>query len=125
MVATTGRPGRESGVVTLELVVAIGIMVTALMAIAYSYHSERQMLLATYHRAVAVEAVDGEMEVLLAGEWRSWAEGEHDYKLAGDAPAALPAGRCTLTIGGGRVRLEWRPSGPRSGGAVAREARVR
>ena len=73
--------------------------------------------------AVPMELVDGEMEILVAGEWRAFAPGTHDYPLRGAAATNLPPGRCQLTITTNLLRLEWKPDQRRGVGAVVREVR--
>jgi len=79
-------------------------------------------LLVAMARAVAMEIVDGEMEVLAAGEWRAYPAGSHDYQVRAGALTNLPPGRFLLTIQPPKVRLEWRPQAKDNGGAIMREA---
>ena len=58
-----------------DLIVGMAILTVAIMPLAYSFIGERQMLRAEYYRSVAVEIVDGEMEILAAGAWRDFPEG--------------------------------------------------
>ena len=64
---------------------------------------------AHYHRAVALELVDGEMEVLAAGEGERYPDGIHDYRVNADSVTNLPPGRFQLTRAGRHLRLEWIP----------------
>jgi hypothetical protein len=75
-----------------------------------------------YWRAVAMETVDGEMEVLAAGEWRDFDEGTTSYTVHAESAKYLPPGKFTLTVHGPRLRLEWRPDKSRFGAPVVREA---
>jgi hypothetical protein len=109
----------------IELLVAMALLTGALLPLAYSIGSEKRLARATYQRAVAMEIVDGEMEVLIAGEWRSFAAGTHDYQVKARSATNLPPGRFLLTMRADRVRLEWRPSVKDHGGSVMREAVVR
>ncbi|MBM4040345.1 MAG: hypothetical protein FJ290_17700 [Planctomycetes bacterium] len=116
------RPARRRGAILIELTVAIGILTVVLAAFAVACHSDQRALRATYTRAIAIELVDGEMEALLAGEWRAYSEGVHAYKVRGDAAANLPEGRFVLTVTGPKLRLEWLPAASGWGGPVIREA---
>jgi len=60
----------QRGFLMVDLIVGMAILTLAIMPLAYSFVQERQSLRAEYFRAIAVEIVDGEMEVLAAGEWR-------------------------------------------------------
>ena len=58
---------RQRGSLMVELLVALAILTGVLLPLAYSFVSERRLARSAYQRAVAMEIVDGEMEVLLAG----------------------------------------------------------
>ncbi|MDB6108633.1 MAG: hypothetical protein JWR69_383, partial [Pedosphaera sp.] len=74
-----------------------------------------------YQKAAAMELVDGEMEILLAGEWRAFKEGNQPYELHGDSARNLSPGKAVLTITAKRVRLEWRPEKGELASMVVRE----
>ena len=107
-----------------ELVMAMAILVIAMLPLAYSVNSDARLFRATYQRAVAMEIVDGEMEVLVAGEWHAFTPGSHPYPVKAGALTNLPPGEFILTIDTGKVRLEWRPAAKDQGGPVSREAVV-
>lgn len=113
---------RIAGMTLIELAVALGILAVAIVPLGYLLHQERQLARAYYYRAVAMEIVDGEMEILAAGEWRAFPEGSHPYTVRGEAANNLPAGKFVLTLREKRIRLEWLPGQPGCGGKVAREA---
>ena len=69
-----------------------------------------------------MQIVDGEMEVLAAGAWRGFREGEQEYLVTSEAAKTLPKGRFVLQIDGQKVRLEWRTSS-RGGGESTRVVR--
>ena len=122
---TTSRK-RRSGALMTELLVAMAMMVGVLLPLAYSITSEKRLARAAFHRAVAMEIVDGEMEILSAGEWRTFAPGQHEYPIHAIAATNLPPGRFLLTVGTDKVRLEWRPNAKNNGRAVVlREAKVK
>jgi hypothetical protein len=108
----------------IELVVALGILTTAVIPLGAILVHERNLCRAYYYRAVAMEVVDGEMEVLVAGEWRAAQAGSQPYTVRAEAAKNLPPGRFVLTVQEKRLRLEWTPDNPRSGGKVVREAAV-
>lgn len=117
---------RRSGVLMTELLIAMAMMVGVLLPLAYSITSEKRLARTAFHRSVAMELVDGEMEILAAGEWRSFAPGQHEYPIHAVAATNLPPGRFLLTVGPDKVRLEWKPNAKRYGGAVVfREARIK
>ncbi len=112
----------ERGMLMAELIVAMAILVIAILPLGYSFVKETRMLRATYQRAVAMEIVDGEMEVLAAGGWHAFPEGYQDYSLSAAAAANLPPGRFQFTRTGNRLRLEWAATESHGIGKVVREA---
>ena len=115
----------QSAFLMVELLVAMALVVAVLLPFAYSFAAERRIALASYQRAVAMEIVDGEMEILAAGEWRDFPPGSNDYHIHAGAATNLPPGRFTLTVQPGKVRLHWQPALKDHGGAVTREAIVK
>jgi hypothetical protein len=109
----------------MDLVIGMAIFMVAFMPLAFSFMRERQLLHAEYSRAVAVEIVDGEMEILAAGEWRDFPDGQQIYTVHARAAASLPPGRFQLTKTGKHLRLEWKSDKPRGVGMVVREIIVK
>ena len=119
---TAASRRRQRGSLMVELLVALALVVGVLLPFAYSFVSERRLARASYQRAVAMEIVDGEMEALLAGEWRAFPPGTHDYPVHAGAATNLPPGRFILTVQPGKLRLRWQPALKDHGGPVTREA---
>ena len=115
---------RERGALATELLVAGVILVIAVLPLAYSFAHEQKFLRVCYNRAVAMEIVDGEMEVLMAGEWRAFKEGTQEYVPRSAAVTNLPMRTLQLTITGKQLKLEWRPPGRDMGGHVVREVKL-
>jgi len=116
----------RSGVLMTELLIAMAMMVGVLLPLAYSITSEKRLARTAFHRAVAMEIVDGEMEILAAGEWRTLSQGKHEYPIHVAAATNLPPGRFLLTVSTNKVRLEWQPIAKKYGGPVVfREARIK
>jgi len=111
----------QSGFLMVELLAAMALVVGILLPFAYSFTAERRIALASYQHAVAMEIVDGEMEALLAGEWRAYPAGTNDYHVHAGAATNLPPGSFILTIQPGKVRLRWQPALKDHGGPVTRE----
>jgi hypothetical protein len=116
---------RQSGSLMAEMIVAVAILMAVIVPVAYSFDAEKRAARATYNHAIAMEIVDGEMEVLLAGEWRAFTPGTHPYPVQAAALTNLPPGDFVLTLATNRVRLEWKPSMTRRGGSVVREATLK
>jgi len=125
MVTSVENRSRERGLLMTEMVVAMGILVIAVLPLAFSIGYEQKLLRIDYHKVVAMEIVDGEMEVLAAGEWRAFKEGTQPYPVHADAAKNLPPGTFELTITGKHLRLEWQPGEKGEGGRVVREVTVK
>ena len=124
---TPYRPGRHNarGFLMIELIVAISILVLAVFPLALSFLGDQKLSRAYYHRALAMEIVDGEMEALAAGGWRSFSPGAHPYATRAVSATNLPPGQFMLTVKDDRVRLEWVPVRRNTGGGFVREVKVR
>lgn len=119
------RKKKCSGILMAELTVAMAILVVAIVPLGYSLINDARSLRASYQHSVAMEIVDGEMEVLASGEWRSFPEGTHPYTVHADAAANLPSGQFQLTRTGNHLRLEWTPAERHGVGPVVREVTVK
>jgi len=109
------------GFLNVELIVAISILGLVMLPLAYGFVHEAKALKTFYRDAVAMEILDGEMEALAAGEWRTATEGRHEYKPIAAAMTNLPAGQFALTREGKVMRLEWLPA---RGRKMARELKL-
>ncbi len=120
------RPrSRRGGLATIEMLFAMSLLVFTVMPLSYSFYREDQLCRAYYQRAIAMEIVDGEMEALVAGEWRSFKPGQQPYTVRAGAVRNLPVGKFVLTIEEARLRLEWIPEGRDQGGRVMRQASLK
>ncbi len=115
----------ERGALQADLLVAMAILAVAMLPLSAGFFAEQKALRSHYWRAVAMEIVDGEMEILVAGEWRALPEGMQPYPVKADASRNLPPGKFTFTRTGKTLRLEWTPEKGGSGGNVVREAVAR
>lgn len=107
---------------TTELLVAIAFLCAAVIPLGYSFAKERQYLRTCYHRAVAMEIVDGEMELLIAGEWHNYGNGIHEITPTAQAAKNLPPGSFRLKVDGKNLLLEWQATSRSSGVHIIREA---
>jgi hypothetical protein len=111
----------ERGMAMVEMLVAMGILIFVMIPISLSFIGERREFGVYYHRAIALEVVDGEMEILRAGEWRAFKEGTQSYNVQSSAVTNLPPGRFVLTRQDRHLRLQWLPAAKNQGGIVTRE----
>src|SRR5262245_5983576 len=62
------RSRTEQGALATECVIAMSILAVVMLPLAFSFLQETKLLRVYYHRAIALEIIDGEMEKLAAGE---------------------------------------------------------
>jgi len=117
-----GGRSRERGYFLMtDLVIGMAILTLAIMPLTYSFVRERQMLRVEYFRAVVVEIVDGEMEILAAGAGQGFPDGQQVYTVHANVAAHLPPGHFQLIKTGKHLRLEWQPDKRQGIGPVIRE----
>lgn len=121
----TPRRRRQSAVLMTDLVVAMGFLCVAIVPLMLSFSTERRMLLSHYQRAVATEIVDGEMELLVAGDWRNYTNGVHQLTPRANAATNLPPGKFQLTVTGKQFRLAWQSDQVAQGGTIQREVTLK
>jgi hypothetical protein len=119
-----GLRRRESGALMTDLMVGLSIFALALLPLGVSFAKEMQLVRANYWRGVAMEIVDGEMEILAAGEWRAFANGQSPYAVHAAAATNLPPGQFQFSKTDRHLRLEWTPEQRTGIGAVVREVTV-
>jgi hypothetical protein len=115
----------QRGVLMMDLVVAMAILSLAIVPLGFSFARERQLLKIEYHRSVINEIVDGEMEILAAGDWKNYPDGSQVYSVHARAAAGLPPGHFQLTKTGNHLRLDWTPDKRQGIGLVVREVTVK
>ena len=76
---------RRRGALITEVVIAMGILTLALFPLAFSIVREQKLTRAYFNRAIVMEIVDGEMESLMAGEWRAFKPGAQSYAVRAEA----------------------------------------
>jgi hypothetical protein len=115
---------KKQGMALVEMLVAMGILVLVMIPISLSFMGEKREFGIYYHRAIALEVLDGEMEILRAGEWRAFQEGTQAYSVKNPSATNLPPGRFVLTRQDRHLRLQWLPAAKNQGGLVTREIDV-
>ena len=109
---------RERGVLEVDMTIALTILFLAVIPLACSFVSDAKAMRRNYERAIAMELLDGKMEVLAAGAWRNHPPGTNEIRLAGNAATNLSTDRALLIVQPGRIRLEWRPANRPSTGII-------
>ena len=126
---TRPRRSRAHGNIQMDLIVAIAVLAIAILPLGFGILHHRTLVRDATTRAVVLELLDGEMEVLAAGEHRRFAEGTHPYPLTGSAALNFPPGSCLLTRavqpqGNIELHLEWKPTVARAMQPVRRSLLV-
>jgi hypothetical protein len=116
---------QEHGYLMVDLLVALAILSLAIVPVGFSFDRERQVLKIEYFHSVANEIVDGEMEILAAGDWKNYPDGSQNYPVHARAAATLPPGHFQLTKTGNHLRLEWNSDEKQGVGAVVREVTIK
>jgi hypothetical protein len=117
-------PSRQRGMLSTDFAIAIIILMVAVIPLMLLYVQEFRMARALYHRAAVMAVVDGEMEVLIAGAWKSLPEGTSMHELSQGIIQDLPPGILRATRTPTEIRLEWTPNERHRGGQVARVWRM-
>jgi hypothetical protein len=112
---------RARGFLSVDLVIAMAIFLIGFFSLAYVSNREMRLARAYYYDAVAMSLVDGELEVLAAGEWRTLTDGMREFEIKAPAFESLPAGKMQVTRTPELVRLEWIPAGKGNGRRIVRE----
>lgn len=107
----------------VDMSIALTILFIAVLPLAYSFASDAKAIRRSYERAIAMELLDGKMEVLAAGAWKNHPPGTNEIELTGNAAANLTTDRALLILQPGRIRLEWRPANRNCTGII-REAKL-
>ena len=116
---------RLGGFLEVDLLVGLAIITLAVVPLGYSFSRERQVLKIEYVRSVVTEIVDGEMEILVAGDWKNFPDGTQKYAVHANALVSLPPGRFQLTKISNHLRLEWNSDEKHGVGKVVREFTVK
>ncbi len=125
MVIRTHYRARQRGALVLEVIMAMTILIIAVLPLGLTLNSDARLFRATYQKAVAMEIVDGEIEILAAGGWHDISEGAHPYAVHANSAANLPPGQFLLTRTGNHLRLEWSATKKSGIGRIVREATVK
>ena len=110
----------------IEVMVALGILMAVVIPLVFTILQDQRQAHDLYLRAVVMEIVDGEMEVLAAGAWREHELGPREYSINANSATNLPPGKFIFTRTEKNIRLEWRPQDEFAGRRikVIREARL-
>ena len=106
----------------IDAVAGLAVLMIAIIPLGYSFARERRALHIEYNRAVLVELLDGEMEILSDGAGKNLPAGPQDYHVTSSALGRVPPGHFKLTKSGRDLRLEWSADEKCGIGTVVRES---
>ena len=111
----------------VQLDVMVAIVILMLVFIPLTVTSSRKLDLARRHHveAVVLQLIDGEIDVLLAGEHKKYNFGEHRITPAGEAAEDLPKGDFILTLKKKQLSLVWIPVKQAKWGRIDREVNLK
>jgi hypothetical protein len=123
-VKTARKNQAKRGSLQIDAIVALALLSAVVLPMGFGFVGNQRMLRHTHHRAVAMELIDGELEVLASGDWRAVPVGTREVRMTGRAAANLPPGRFVLTRSDKNCRIEWIPVDTRNDVRFAREIPV-
>lgn len=104
-----GQRKERGSALLAELIGAMLVLSVVFVSLTLVLIKDQQACRKYYYKAVAMEIVDGEMEVLKAGFWKEFKQGPQPYFTNAHSVTNLPAGELLLTLKGQKMRLEWKP----------------
>jgi hypothetical protein len=119
------RSRRRAGILAADLAVALGIIVLAIAPITLSWLKENRLVRNQYYRAIAMQIVDGGMEILAAGAGQAITPGTAKYDVTAAAAGNLPPGKFTINRKDKMLQLSWTPQRRDHGGQVIRKVVLR
>jgi len=114
MVIRRGKKTSRRGLLETDMVIAMALLFGAAIPLMCTFSSDARALRFGYDRAVAMECVDGELEVLAAGAWRNQPMGTNEIVLSGNAAKNLRPPTAKVIRQPDSIRVEWRPDSRRS-----------
>ena len=115
----TPRAAKRLAFVQLDVALAVSILL--LVFIPFSVTSSSKLDLARRQHFVALQMIDGELDVLMAGERQKFSPGEHKITPPGEAVKTLPVGEFILTVEEKQLTVAWVPEKEAKWGRVERE----
>lgn len=111
----------------IQLDVAVAIAILMLVFIPLTVTSSGKLDLARRHHveAVVLQLIDGEIDVLLAGELKKYKAGEQRITPSGDVVEMLPKGDFVLTVKEKQLELVWVPVKLSKWGRIERAVNLR
>ena len=109
ILSRTTRLAKRSAFLQLDVAIAITVLVLVFIPLSVSSSGDLDLARRHYFEAVVLQLIDGEMDVLLAGERRKYTPGEHRIKPVGESVQNLPEGEFVLSVQDQKLTLAWVP----------------
>ena len=103
-----GQRKERGSALLAELIGGMLVLSVVFVSLTLVLIKDQQACRKYYYKAVAMEIVDGEMEVLRAGYWKEFKQGAHPYPTTANSVTNLPEGELRLTLQEQKMRLEWK-----------------
>ena len=121
----TIRLARRRAFLQLDMAIALSLLALVFIPLSVSSSGGLDLARRHYFEAVALQLIDGEMDVLLAGERRKYTTGEHRITPVGEAVQNLPEGEFVLTVHDQKLTLAWVPTKRAKWGRVERVVQLK
>ena len=115
---------RPAGALTIELVVAAAMLLTVFLPLGLGLVTQHRQARDLHLRAVIMQHLDGELEVLSAGGWRQLPAEGRRWELAPQPGALVPRGHFEAVAADGWLRVSWQPAPGQRGRTLQRETRL-
>jgi len=111
--------------IQLDVVLAVSILILLFIPFGVTSSGKLDLARRQHFEAVALQMIDGELDVLLAGERQKYPLGEHKITPPGEAVKTLPVGEFILIVKEKQLSLAWVPEKGAKWGRVEREVTLK
>ena len=121
----TSRLAKHLAFIQLDLMLAVSILMLLFIPFGVTSSGKLDLARRQHFEAVALQMIDGELDVLLAGERQKYLLGEHKITPPGEAVKTLPVGEFILIVKEKQLYLAWVPEKEAKWGRVEREVTLK
>ena len=121
----TSRAAKRLAFVQLDVALAVSILLLVFIPFSVTSSSKLDLARRQHFEAVALQMIDGELDVLMAGEWQKFSPGEHKITPPGEAVKTLPVGEFILVVKENQLSIAWVPEKEAKWGRVEREVTLK
>ena len=121
----TPRAAKRLAFVQLDVALAVSILLLVFIPFSVTSSSKLDLARRQHFKAVALQMIDGELDVLMAGERQKYIPGEHKITPPGEAVKTQPVGEFILTVQENPRTIAWVPEKEAKWGRVEREVTLK